>query len=174
VKSSLIRRSQISDKPLDSVSESLLSLDDFLSPSLLAIANGKVYRQDRDNNDEEKIASNGSIDTRTVRWCIFCSEHQAASNATDSSKTNKRSTAESPLPLTTNVVCLIGHACRNVCVGTGGHEENAKVLYSMVFSVTLYHVSNQLKPGGMSATHTMIGKPIKPMMALNTKIGPRM
>lgn len=54
-------------------------------------------------------------------------EYQTSCNTTDASKANKRGAGKSTLPLSTNVVGLVTHCCRDVCVGTGRDEENTKV-----------------------------------------------
>jgi hypothetical protein len=131
----------VSTDLLNSVSKSNLSLNDFPSPGLLAIADSKVNRQDRHKHNDEQIACDCSIDAGTILWFILCPKHQAARNAANASKANKGSAAESPLPLATNVVCLISHARGNVCVGTSGHQEDTEILYSVVCSVSLQGVS---------------------------------
>jgi hypothetical protein len=126
---------------LDGVSKPLLALNNLPTPSLLPIANGKVYRQDGDDHDNEQVASNSGIDTRTVCWCVFRPENQTSGNTTNTTEANKSRAAEGSLPLPADVVCLVGHAGWNVCVGTSSDQEDSEVLHSVALRISLFGVS---------------------------------
>ena len=63
---------------------------------------------------------------------VLASEHKTACNTTNSAQPGERCTAESPLPLSTDIVCLVCHTSRYVGIDSRDGYENAKVFDSSV------------------------------------------
>lgn len=64
---------------------------------------------------------------RIRHFCDRIPEYQAAGNTADTTEAYKGSTAESTLPLASDVVRLVRQSGGNVGVGASSNEENAKV-----------------------------------------------
>jgi hypothetical protein len=60
--------------------------------------------------------------TGEVTWGILVTEDERSSDTTDATETDKSSTAERTLPLSTNVVALVRHGLWNVGIGSGTYE----------------------------------------------------
>lgn len=105
-----------------------MSLQNLLTPVSLAILSLEVQIKQDNKNGSDKAAGNAGPHARLVsRHLILLTEHQATGNTTETTKANKSGTAESSLPLTSDVVGLEGHGSWDVAVGTGSDEEDTEV-----------------------------------------------
>lgn len=93
---------------------------------LVLIVKGEAA--DGHKDDVEHSAGNASVHAGLVAGkSILLAEDERADNATDASEADEGSAAEGSLPLAADVVGLEGHDSGDVCVGSGGDEEDAKV-----------------------------------------------
>lgn len=86
---------------------------------------------------------NSGNHSRNIFWAILRPEDQTSRNAANASKTNQGSAAEGTFPLSTDIVGLIGHASRDVCIGTSHDKEDAKVSNSVVAVEAHYRETNK-------------------------------
>jgi hypothetical protein len=103
---SVFQRNRYSHTRLKSVTESLNTLNDLLATLGLLIGEVKVWGEQKNNDDNDKLAGNAGIKTWVILWSILGAEDEGTDNATDTAHADESSAAESALPVTTNVVCL--------------------------------------------------------------------
>ena len=84
-----------------------MSLQNLLTPVSLGILSLEVkIKQDNKNGGDETAGNAGPHARLVSRHLVLLTEHQATSNTTETTKADKSGTAESSLPLTSDVVGL--------------------------------------------------------------------
>ena len=110
------------------ISEIHIIPNDHLTPVRLPIAPPEMQRQHSRNQDHHTIRRDRRDDARNIFRCVLATEDKAASNAANTTQTSESSRAESSLPLSTDVVCLVGHGGRDISVDACSADEDAEVL----------------------------------------------
>lgn len=121
------RTTHVLFQSLNRISEPRLTLDNLLPFVRLSVTVNKEQTQTTQYQPYQQVGRHASPNTRYVCRRILRPEHKTTCDATDAAKANQRGAAEGTLPLTADVVGLVGHDGGNVCVGASGDEEDAKV-----------------------------------------------
>jgi len=94
-----------------------IALKHLLSTIRFLVLSSEMYRVDHNNNSNKNVARQYTVNARVVGWLVLRAEDKGASNATDASESDHCGGAEGTLPVATDVVGLVGHACWNAALG---------------------------------------------------------
>jgi hypothetical protein len=119
--------SSISQWYLQSVSESLKTLDDLATRSCALVRPPELQVHEQSNDNNETSGNHASSDARHVVRSILSAENSATDDSTNTTSTNESSRAESTLPLTADVVSLPCEDAGNIGVGRSSSEEDTEV-----------------------------------------------
>lgn len=89
---------------LDGIPEIRISLQDFLSPIGFAILPTEVYRVRRDDDNDQNVASQNAVDSRSVGRTILRAEDKRARDASNTTETNHCCRTKGALPVATKNV----------------------------------------------------------------------
>lgn len=113
---------------LVSISKLLVARLEHLLPSIrLRILSPELHRQKRHTTHNHNLASNSHTDSWSIPRAILGSEHSASNNSSKTSKAYKCGGAESALPLTADVVSLVGHADGDIGIRSCRGEEDTEI-----------------------------------------------
>lgn len=97
----------------------------------------EVKAIDDHDDDDENVARNATVNTGAVVWTILRAEYQRTRDPANPAEADHGRGAESSLPMTTDVIGLVGHACRNATLCTRADEEGTEVSDTWLTGPTL-------------------------------------
>lgn len=101
----------------DGIPEIRIPLEDLLATIGLCVFTTEVDRVDDDDDDDEDIAGDTAIDARVVMGAVLGAKDERTRDSTNAPSADQRGRTKRPLPVSSDVVGLVCHTCRDPTLG---------------------------------------------------------